>query len=197
MTTPPQDPDPTTRIIPPTPPYAAPPRQWPPQPVPPQQGGWQNPAGVVAPPAPNPEIPPVKRSRKKIVLVSLAVLVAIGALAGGGYAAWYNFIRVPQINVYGTMFLYSTNVSSAGGCSGKGGYSDISDGTAVVIRDASGTTIGTTELVEGSKASGGCTFSFYATVPGKSEYYSVEVSHRGEVQLDKDEIKIPMISLGK
>jgi hypothetical protein len=39
-------------------------------------------------------------------------------------------------------------------------------------------------------------FEFNATIPGKSDFYSVEVGHRGEIQFDRDGIRIPMLTLG-
>jgi hypothetical protein len=65
--------------------------------------------------------------------------------------------------------------------SGKGGYDDIRPGAGVVVRDASGTVIGKSELLEGAAPDGEsrCYFPFGVDVPTDVAFYEVEVSHRG------------------
>lgn len=157
----------------------------------PRPSGWPG-AGHSNVLQPN-ELPKPKRSAKKIILGALLAV----AVAGGAYGVWYQFIRVPQIEVFGFMTLNGKSTSSMGNCSGRGGYSDISNGTSVTIRDAENTIIATTHLENGSGSTGmGCMFEFTTTIPGKSDYYSVEVGHRGEVQYDRDGIRLPMMTLG-
>lgn len=77
-----------------------------------------------------------------------------------------------------------------GGCEGTGGYEDISLGTSVTVYDAAGAVIATDMLVlsEYDAAAGTCTFDVsVADVPTGHEFYQVEISHRGKIQLSAEE----------
>ncbi|MFG3088999.1 hypothetical protein ACGGAI_15410 [Streptomyces antibioticus] len=70
------------------------------------------------------------------------------------------------------------------GCKGTGGYDDIAEGTSVTVYDAAGTVIATGYLGDSTLASGTCTFDVAVEdVPKGEDFYKVEVSHRGTVQL--------------
>lgn len=71
-------------------------------------------------------------------------------------------------------------------CAGKGGYSDINEGAAVVVTDQDGRIVGTGSLSAGAPAgsrvgftAARCEFTF--TIPGRlnEQFLGVEVSHRG------------------
>jgi hypothetical protein len=77
-----------------------------------------------------------------------------------------------------------------GGCEGSGGYDDIALGTSVTVYDAAGAVIATSALVlsEFDRAAGTCTFDVSVpNVPGGQDFYQVEISHRGKIQLSAAE----------
>lgn len=77
-----------------------------------------------------------------------------------------------------------------GGCEGSGGYDDIGLGTSVTVYDAAGAVIATSELVlsEYDRAAGSCTYDVSVPdVPGDQDFYQVEISHRGKIQLSAEE----------
>ncbi|WP_392838734.1 hypothetical protein [Streptomyces sp. LN500] len=78
----------------------------------------------------------------------------------------------------------------ADGCEGSGGYDDIGFGTSVTVYDAAGAVIATSELVlsEYDQAAGTCTYDVSVpNVPGDQDFYQVEISHRGKIQLSAEE----------
>jgi hypothetical protein len=124
-----------------------------------------------------------------------------GAVAGAALVGtiWAVTANVPAdadtFTLKGT-FTLTDGVSSVGdNCRGTGGYDDISIGTSVTVYDAAGTTVATGSLGTAeyeSVADGGildmCTFQVSVPdVPKGSRFYSVEVSHRGRLQLTADE----------
>lgn len=76
-------------------------------------------------------------------------------------------------------------------CQGDEGYDDISEGAQVVVRDESGTTIATGRLEPGaySRAEGDCIFEFSVVGVPEADFYSVEVSNRGELTYPRDELE--------
>lgn len=140
----------------------------------------------------------------RFVLITLAVVI----IAGGAVGAFLLLKPKEHFTVIGTMTLMVSDPSdlttgiglNGDGCAGAGGYSDISAGTQVVIKDSSGASIATGELGEGSGATdSACVFSFKIKgVPasGKSDVYSVEVSHRGDVSFKKADAGFVALSLG-
>lgn len=75
-----------------------------------------------------------------------------------------------------------------GGCEGSGGYDDIAEGTSVTVYDAAGAVIATGSLGSSTYELGTCTFDVSIRhVPKRQDFYKVEVSHRGTVQLTADE----------
>ncbi|MEV1245104.1 hypothetical protein [Nonomuraea sp. NPDC049750] len=81
-------------------------------------------------------------------------------------------------------------------CSGKGGYSDIGQGTQVVVTDAAGKTVALGKLGTGLHEERGCTFRFAITVPPGGQFYGIEVSHRGRVQYAAYELDSIELQLG-
>lgn len=78
----------------------------------------------------------------------------------------------------------------AGGCEGSGGYDDIALGTSVTVYDAAGAVIATSSLLlsEFDRAAGTCTYDVSVDgVPGGKNFYQVEISHRGKIQLSAEE----------
>lgn len=76
------------------------------------------------------------------------------------------------------------------------GYSDIQEGAQVVVRDGEGSTLATSSLEEGraygtqSEAfQGPCVFSFEVRDVPESDFYTIEVSHRGEITYSREELE--------
>lgn len=72
-------------------------------------------------------------------------------------------------------------------CWPGGGYSDIHEGTQVVVSDAGGKTLGIGSLGAGIQDDTGagkrCLFSFWVKdIPRGEKFYGVEVAHRGRLQ---------------
>lgn len=78
---------------------------------------------------------------------------------------------------------------SGGGCAGDGGYSDIAAGAAVTVKDASGKIVGVSQLGDGQEQSaapsyrGACLFDFTVPDVPVGNFYSIEVSHRGQISV--------------
>lgn len=69
------------------------------------------------------------------------------------------------------------------------GYDDITEGASVTVKDGAGTIIALAELKAGTAESAyDCVFPFSVTV-GDSNFYSIEISHRGEVNYTKAELE--------
>jgi len=87
-------------------------------------------------------------------------------------------------------------------CSGSGGYSDLAGGTQVVVKDGSGSIIATGHLNEGTGANpyvykgtpdpeivDSCSFSFDVEGVPDSDFYSIEVGHRGAMTYSRAEME--------
>lgn len=93
-------------------------------------------------------------------------------------------------------------VSPIGGCMGMGGYSDISAGAQVTIRDQSGEIVGLGELLPDPRVEtpDKCSFYFSVEVP-ESKFYTVDMGRRGELSyshsdLEHDEFQVKL-SIGR
>jgi hypothetical protein len=81
---------------------------------------------------------------------------------------------------------------TAPSCVGDGGYDDFREGTGVTVRDQAGAIIATGSLTGGRRpGSSGNSCAFLFTIPGVpySAFYSVEVSHRGELEYSFEEME--------
>ena len=116
------------------------------------------------------------------VVIFVAVVAAAGvlALAGSGSLS-------PRHTVSGTFGLLDSDASfpsittSGSGCQGTGGYADISPGAQVTLKDGDGKILGTTQLSTGSGTTTACLFTFAIPNVPEVAFYSVEISHRGQV----------------
>lgn len=68
-----------------------------------------------------------------------------------------------------------------------GGFDDLQSGTSVVVADGSGEVLGTTTLTGGTVSTDGCTFD-YTIVVADSDFYSITVSHRGDLTYSREEL---------
>lgn len=105
------------------------------------------------------------------------------------------------VTISGTVTLTDTDFSFTAGCAGTGGYDDIRNGAPVVVTDAAGTTVALGELVGGKGvgnhvvgARNSCRWSFRIEgVPTGTDFYGVEVSHRGRVQVRAEKASEPVL----
>lgn len=93
--------------------------------------------------------------------------------------------------ISGTFVLTDSEVAwTSTSCSGTGGYSDIREGANVVVKDGTGTIIGTAALVSDPVRSSASRCAYTFTVPVKdAEFYAVEVGRRGALTYSKAEIE--------
>lgn len=144
----------------------------------------------VPPPAPpgagTPPPPDAGTSSRRRTGLIVAAVIAVAVVAGVvmfGMAGASNTID-------GTFTLAdSSGFSNTGtGCVGDGGYSDIRPGTAVTVRDGSGTILGTSSLGPGEELVVWCQFEFTVAGIPKADFYEIEVGRRGSLSYSYDEM---------
>ncbi len=91
--------------------------------------------------------------------------------------------------VLGHLDLNSSSIGRfAGHCNGTGGYSDLTGGAPVILRDEHGTIIASTVLRDGQDMVV-CRFSFtLLDVPDTAKFYAITVGRRGEISESHDEL---------
>lgn len=70
-----------------------------------------------------------------------------------------------------------------------GGYDDIRDGADVTVKDGAGELLGTGVLTGGTATDVGVTFAFTVEGVPDSDFYQVEVSHRGALSYSRAELE--------
>jgi hypothetical protein len=70
-----------------------------------------------------------------------------------------------------------------------GGYGDLAAGGNVVIRDGSGTILGTGSITSGRLDSSGCHLSWNVDDVPDAEFYQVTVTHRGELDYSRSQLE--------
>lgn len=149
-------------------------------------------------------------TRARIVSVVAVALVAGGVSAFAIVRPHLASADASSVTASGTMqFLgvygldsvgtpTTVQADSSGGCVGVGGYSDLTEGATVTVYDAGGEIVGTGSLGAGEYVSmrneediqagaGRCAFAFSLAVPD-SDFYQVEVTHRGRVTVQRAEV---------
>lgn len=150
--------------------------------------GWGSSSSTSAAPAVAKPSSGGSKAAERVVIL-LIVLAAIG----GGYLVLNRSQGSPEITghtINGTFDLITTSVNySPADCQGTGGYVDIQAGLDIVVRNGSGTIIGTDFLTyeRGRSSDAGCSFSFEVDVPD-TDFYSVEVGSRGELTYSRAEM---------
>ncbi|MFJ5121870.1 hypothetical protein [Kitasatospora sp. NPDC088548] len=155
------------------------------------------------PPPAAPTDPPTDttdRAPKRVPAVRIPIWLAasgLGFLAGAGVVglAWSLSSTSPAtpeaFSLTGSLSLKNGSVpgSASGGCAGGSGYSDIAKGASVTVYDAAGKVLATGNLGAGApKGLDGCDFPVSVSgVPKGPEFYQVEISHRGKINLTKAE----------
>ncbi|MEU9014279.1 hypothetical protein AB0D12_31820 [Streptomyces sp. NPDC048479] len=148
------------------------------------------------PPAQPPASPP-QPSRARTITIALASFAAGAAIVG---AAWYATSGSGEdsgsdFTLTGTFSLTDeVRTDDAGGCYGGDGYDDIATGTSVTVYDAAGAVIATGGLGKSKPGPGAypslCVFDVAVKgVPNGQDFYKVEVSHRGNLQMTAEEAK--------
>lgn len=95
----------------------------------------------------------------------------------------------PEYTLTGTFQLLDPGSGPDANCRGDGGYSDISGGTDVVVRDGSGSVLAKGALGPGRRNGGSCTFQFTVRKIPEVDFYEVEVGRRGSLTYSFDELE--------
>lgn len=113
--------------------------------------------------------------------------ITVALLVGAAYVVFG--ISSESHTVTGDLSLSASNNLSAGdSCTGDGGYSDIHEGTQVVVEDESGKTLATGAFGNGTFDGEDCVFSFsFHDVP-KAAYYRIHGGNRGVLQYSYDDM---------
>ena len=116
--------------------------------------------------------------------------VAVYAVAGGLTAALLTACGGGSVTASGTISLWSGGTGPNDACRGTSGYSDINRGAEVTVFDADGTLVGAGNLETGTRDSpgGSCVFPFTVDVDGGGDLFQVEVSDRGRLTFQRDEL---------
>lgn len=134
------------------------------------------------------------------------VAVIVMALAGCGKGDAPAAPPTPaSMNITGTLTLRTTSIGTGSAdlptdgspCYGTGGYSDIADGAQVTVTDAAGKVVGLGKLSAGAYQTDSCVFPFTVSgVVSGSQFYGIEVTHRGAVRYQGAAVKSPALTLG-
>ncbi|MFF0575501.1 hypothetical protein [Streptosporangium saharense] len=135
--------------------------------------------------------------RRTFPLASIALVAGCSGIS----------IAVPRpapapLTVGGTMSVPGSSlIGDPRSCVTTGGYSDIREGTQVVITDEASKTIALGSLEAGkpdSQSSALCVFPFSVqNVPGGRPFYGIEISHRGRLQYTAAQITMSLqLTLG-
>ena len=127
----------------------------------------------------------------KEVLAALAAMLSLAACAGSAPTPVVVYVTPEPTtaptatpapithSITGTFDLLGTFGGTS--CYGSGGYDDIREGVGVTLRDGNGIVIATSALDRGVSRIGSCHFTFSIPDAPDAPFYSVEVSHRGEM----------------
>jgi len=162
------------------------------------------PAGLGGPVAPGYGPAQAPRSRRGLFVGGIvAGVAAAGLVAGVAAAASAASVMYVEgtftLTDSGSSYYYGSSFTPGRSCEGDGGYSDIQAGTSVTVSDATGRVIATGALSGGMATSSSvCAFTFTVPdVPAGEDFYRLEVSHRGTLTYDADELAAgPMVTLG-
>lgn len=88
------------------------------------------------------------------------------------------------------------SVTSSGGCEGRHGFDDMTEGTDVTVYDAAGKVIGSSSLEAGLRSGSSCRWAFSVSDLPPNPFYQVEVSHRGKVTIQRSDVGEADLTLG-
>lgn len=87
-------------------------------------------------------------------------------------------------------------VDDGSSCRGKGGYSDIGEGAAVTVYDASGKIVSAGKITGSTYHAGECKFQWSAaSIPAGAGPYQFEISHRGKMTITEQDARAGAIHL--
>ena len=134
---------------------------------------------------------------KRIILAAILPFAAFGLACGVG-SPGHTLTGTISVPLHGanpgpahTGILWQSGEP----CSGRGGYSDMGTGTQVVVKDGNGSVIATghptggTATITDTGEEGTCIFSWNVEGVPDSDFYSVEVSHRGAITYSKADME--------
>ena len=144
---------------------------------------------------------PVWRRKRSLIAAGIAVAVAAGVAIDVAASSGPGTVQIHGVLALGPLAAVDTATGTPAdgdACQSMGGYNDITTGTAVVVGNGTGQTVGTGALQGGIEANvddsagtplGNCSFQFSVTVPAGEGTYTVTISHRGTQTLTADQLK--------
>ncbi len=137
-------------------------------------------------------MPAPKRPLWPLLVLAVAVLIVAGGIGG------YLLLRPSRLTISGVLELRSASTAtSAGRCSGTGGYNDIVAGADVTVTDAAGTIVAIGALGAGAVTNMACAFPFSVSAPAGKGFYGLAIGHRSKVQYSESALAKPVhLSLG-
>lgn len=133
----------------------------------------------------------------------VAIVLGLALLPGCGTSTSQTFTVRGELDLVGeSSSAWLNDAQTGGACYSASGYEDVAQGVAVTIRNGQGDKVALGRLSGGttadvSKTPRVCVFRFkIAGVPLGSEVYSVEVSHRGEIDFKRADAGSLALTLG-
>lgn len=117
-------------------------------------------------------------------------MVAFLVIAGAAFFAGRSAKDDSQ-PVAGTFVLTDEDLDVVGEtCAGSGGFSDVTEGLAVVVKDEAGKVLATSRLRSGEVVEDGdaCSFPFTVEVP-RADFYTFEVGNRGDQTYSHEDLR--------
>lgn len=127
-----------------------------------------------------------RKARRVLLFAVLVLLAVLGAFAS---VPTDTTVTGQMTVVTSTNALSASSYSNGGSCVTYGGYDDIAEGVAVTVRDSTGAIVGVGSLGAGQGSAYGCTFPFTVTGVPASDFYTVEISHRGAVTFTAEDVR--------
>ena len=148
--------------------------------------------------------PEVKATSKRKPLIIIGAVLAVLAIGVGLFVALKPPADVTVVASVGLMQEISDNkygsdnyLTAGEGkvCMGAGGYDDLAVGAGVTVYGAAGQVVGVGNLGSGLDFGDMCFWSAEIVVPGGEAFYSMEVTHRGELRASASEIENDRLSI--
>lgn len=158
---------------------------------------------VGAPPTRSPK----QRSRRRVLVLVLIAVATLGGAAGIGGGILFALVQSGKIDnplsrtftITGTVTLtYGDFINTGSTCYGKGGYDDMRPGAPVVITDATQKIVAVGTIDSGTETVTECHLKFtIEDVPRGSDFYGIQITHRGRLQYAAADLEKPLtLSLG-
>lgn len=118
----------------------------------------------------------------RIGLFAGTVLVILLAATGVAYLVGF---KLSNVSGHSQTYSLSGTFDVNGNC-GQGGYSDLTEGANVTVKDDTGRIIGNSAIKRPNLS---CHFTFSVARLPKASFYSVEISHRGALTFSFDDLQ--------